>query len=360
MGSSSPDSKASATRSRATSTSTVTSAPASVCTSRDARSSTCGVASRIRRPIEPYDESTLQLVFSTTKGATAACANLLMQRGLLDVDAPVVSVLAGVRRRRQGEHPGAMAAVSQGRAARHRQAAVARRGPRVGSGRRRAVGAGAGVGAGHRARLPRARPTDGWSARSSAASTAAASARSSPRRSRSRSGSSSGSACPKSEEHRVAPLIGSLIPEGEAPERGAEGAARGVHGPDSVLGRALTLNGAFDMDCWNDRAVHAAEIGAANGITNARSLSRFYAGLVGPLPDAPAAPLFSPAQIDAARETPDRGQRPLPVLRDELRSGVLHCVAVRARTAAPARSVTRGPEGRWASPTPTTRSPRAM
>src|SRR5688572_14315514 len=37
----------------------------------------------------PYTEDSLQLVFSTTKGATAACANLLAQRGDLDVDAPV-------------------------------------------------------------------------------------------------------------------------------------------------------------------------------------------------------------------------------------------------------------------------------
>jgi CubicO group peptidase (beta-lactamase class C family) len=37
----------------------------------------------------PYREDTLQLVFSTTKGATAICANLLAQRGELDVDAPV-------------------------------------------------------------------------------------------------------------------------------------------------------------------------------------------------------------------------------------------------------------------------------
>lgn len=36
-----------------------------------------------------YDESTLQLVFSTTKGVTAICANMLAQRGLLDMDAPV-------------------------------------------------------------------------------------------------------------------------------------------------------------------------------------------------------------------------------------------------------------------------------
>ena len=37
----------------------------------------------------PYTDDSLQLVFSTTKGATAACANLLAQRGELDIDAPV-------------------------------------------------------------------------------------------------------------------------------------------------------------------------------------------------------------------------------------------------------------------------------
>src|SRR5688500_11037464 len=40
---------------------------------------------------EPYTDETLQVVFSTTKGATAACASLLAQRGLLDIDAPVAS-----------------------------------------------------------------------------------------------------------------------------------------------------------------------------------------------------------------------------------------------------------------------------
>src|SRR2546423_11812339 len=39
----------------------------------------------------PYAEDSLQLVFSTTKGATAICANLLAQRGELDVDAPVAN-----------------------------------------------------------------------------------------------------------------------------------------------------------------------------------------------------------------------------------------------------------------------------
>src|SRR5690606_17975882 len=39
----------------------------------------------------PYAEDTLQLVFSSTKGATALCANLLAQRGELDLDAPVAA-----------------------------------------------------------------------------------------------------------------------------------------------------------------------------------------------------------------------------------------------------------------------------
>lgn len=39
----------------------------------------------------PYTDDTLQLVFSTTKGAAAMCAHLLAQRGELDLDAPVVT-----------------------------------------------------------------------------------------------------------------------------------------------------------------------------------------------------------------------------------------------------------------------------
>src|ERR1700730_8825929 len=39
---------------------------------------------------QPWVENTLELVFSTTKGAAAICANRLAQEGRLDVDAPVV------------------------------------------------------------------------------------------------------------------------------------------------------------------------------------------------------------------------------------------------------------------------------
>jgi len=44
----------------------------------------------------------VQVVFSATKGATAACANLLVQRGLLDLDAPVTRYWPGYARRGKG------------------------------------------------------------------------------------------------------------------------------------------------------------------------------------------------------------------------------------------------------------------
>src|SRR5258708_6235432 len=37
----------------------------------------------------PWGEDSIVLVFSTTKGATALCANVLAERGVLDMDAPV-------------------------------------------------------------------------------------------------------------------------------------------------------------------------------------------------------------------------------------------------------------------------------
>ncbi len=39
---------------------------------------------------EPWKEDTVSIVFSSTKGATALCAHILASRGLLDIDAPVV------------------------------------------------------------------------------------------------------------------------------------------------------------------------------------------------------------------------------------------------------------------------------
>jgi CubicO group peptidase (beta-lactamase class C family) len=100
---------------------------------------------------------------------------------------------------------------------------------------------------------------------------------------------------PESEEGRLAPLQ-----EGPQPDVDAELAAIAdpeiraavaemlaeMEDPDSLSARAYTTNGELlvpDSDTWNRRDVHAAEIPAANGITNARSLGHLYAACVGPV-----------------------------------------------------------------------------
>ncbi|WP_368859978.1 serine hydrolase [Microbacterium sp. C7(2022)] len=61
----------------------------------------------------------VQCIFSATKGAVAACANLLIERGALDPDAPVTMVL---RRAGPGRSPGTPRRLGRptGRSARHR------------------------------------------------------------------------------------------------------------------------------------------------------------------------------------------------------------------------------------------------
>ena len=51
----------------------------------------------------------------------------------------------------------------------------------------------------------------------------------------------------------------------------------------------------------NQRAWHAAEVPGGNGITNAASLSRMYAALIGPVEGGPSQPLLTPAQMELAR-----------------------------------------------------------
>src|SRR4030095_8245447 len=55
--------------------------------------------------------------------------------------------------------------------------------------------------------------------------------------------------------------------------------------------------------------VRAAELPAANGVTNARSLARMYAATIGPLEDTPgvALPLLTPDQVTAASTTQTAG-----------------------------------------------------
>lgn len=87
---------------------------------------------------------------------------------------------------------------------------------------------------------------------------------------------------PESEEPRVSPLIGGLVAEDVDPE--VKAMVDQIIGPDTLGGRALTLSGAFNVDgAFNRRDVHAAELPAANGITNAGALAKVYAATLGPV-----------------------------------------------------------------------------
>ncbi|HEV3266509.1 MAG TPA: serine hydrolase domain-containing protein [Acidimicrobiales bacterium] len=237
-----------------------------------------------RRTGLAYGPDTLQLVFSTTKGATAVCANLLIERGLLDPSAPVTEYWpefgaegkAGLPVEWLLTHQAGLPAIDatltlpEALAWDPMIAALAAQKPLWEPGTAHGYHA----------------LTYGWLVGEVV---------------RRISGKSLGTffaeevatplglefwiGLPESEEGRVAPLNMSLDHIAEmAPEELDRMATN--FGPDGLGTRALFLGGAFgsfeDGDgVFNTRAVHAAEVPAANGITTARSLARMYAGLIG-------------------------------------------------------------------------------
>ena len=91
---------------------------------------------------------------------------------------------------------------------------------------------------------------------------------------------------PEAEEHRVSRLETATI-GGVPAELDVETLPEEIRGlilaatdPEGMLQRALTVTRPDALD-FNSREVHAAEIPAANGITSARSLARMYAATVG-------------------------------------------------------------------------------
>jgi CubicO group peptidase (beta-lactamase class C family) len=110
---------------------------------------------------------------------------------------------------------------------------------------------------------------------------------------------------PESEEHRVATLI-SMLPAGISVEALASPGDDPVLqmiamflGPQTMLGRALYAPGGAltDQDIWNTRAMRAAEIPAANGVTDARSLARLYSSCID---EVDGIRLLTPEQVDRA------------------------------------------------------------
>jgi CubicO group peptidase (beta-lactamase class C family) len=106
---------------------------------------------------------------------------------------------------------------------------------------------------------------------------------------------------PEHLEPRVAPLIGAPLSSESVTDPVMKAMLEQFLGPTSRGGRALFLNGAFAGDAmFNRRDVHAAEVPGANGISNAAALARMYAATLQPIDGVQ---LFSDKVRDLARQT---------------------------------------------------------
>jgi len=245
-----------------------------------------------------YGNDNLQLVFSTTKGATAICVGMCVERGLIDLDAPVARywpefaaagkeaiTVAELMSHRAGL-PTIDAKLSLPEAlewatvTNHLAAQEPFWTPGTAHGYHALT---YGWLAGELVRR-----TDGRSLGTFFAEEVAGPL-----------GLDFWIGLPESLEARVAPIIPAAPP---APELAA--ILLQFMGPDTLGGRALSLNGAFALDAahftWNRRDVRAAEIPAANGMTNAASLARMYAACIG---SVDGVRLLSDGYLERARTT---------------------------------------------------------
>lgn len=240
----------------------------------------------------PYTEDTLQLVFSTTKGLAAICAHMLADRGLLDFDAPVTTYWPEFGQAGKQDvpvrwlfgHRVGLPVVDQAPSLEE----VLQWDPIVEALAAQAPVWEPGTAHGYHAL------TYGWLVGEVV------------RRVSGRSigqffaeevagplGLDTWIGLPVSEQHRVSPMIASRPGEGAMPDLSnvdealmaklAE-LATAAFDPQSLMNRALNLNTTFSLEgemAWNTDAVRAAQIPAANGITNARSLAKAYAATIG-------------------------------------------------------------------------------
>jgi CubicO group peptidase (beta-lactamase class C family) len=264
----------------------------------------------------PYGPDTLQLVFSTTKGATALCANLLAQRGELDVDAPVTEYWPEFDQAGKGDIPvrwllchkaglpyvdaplglddllgwdpavEALAAMTPlwepGTA--HGYHAVTY-GWLVGEVVRRITGMGIGTFFADEVAGPLG--LEFWIG------------------------------LPDEQQARVAPLTARGIARpggsGGASAEASPTLAETIEellGPGSMLVSALGGSSAAPLTgdgVFNRPEVRAAVLPAANGVTNARSLARMYAATIGSVDGSDAGPLLTPEQVTAASATQTTG-----------------------------------------------------
>jgi len=253
---------------------------------------------------KPWERDSMIVVFSTTKGATAICAHKLAQEGLLDIDAPVASYWPEFAQEGKEHipvryllsHRAGLAWVDEPLTLEQALAwepmihALERQKPSwepgtahgyhaitygylVGEVVRRITGRS--IGTYFREEIAALLRLDFWIG------------------------------LPEEHEPRVAMLVGGLTSGLDSTDLDEEARASiaALMGPDSVMGKALSGGGAFAADgIWNTRAVHAAEVPAAAGISDARSLARMYAACVG---EVDGIRILTPEQvvIASAQET---------------------------------------------------------
>jgi CubicO group peptidase (beta-lactamase class C family) len=269
----------------------------------------------------PWEEDTIILVFSTTKGATAVCANRLAQAGLLDVEAPVAEYWPAFARNGKDSitvahilsHQAGLAWVDGAMSAEEALSwepvveALENQHPAWEPGTQHGYHAttygwlvgevirrvsGVSVGTMFAAEVADPLGIDFWIG------------------------------LPEAHESRVARLISFLPPSVSADTTAVTDAGeddpvmeliRSFVGPDTSLGKALAAPGGAlsDAEIWNSRAMRAAEVPAANGVTDARSVARMYAACIG---EVDGVRILTPHQLTEA--TRQRTEGPNTVLLD--------------------------------------------
>ena len=261
-----------------------------------------------------WEQDTLQLVFSTTKGIVATCVHLLVERGTLDLDTPVAEYWPEFAAEGKGEiplrwvlsHEAGLAAVT---------GAVSMDDVLGWHGVVDAIAAQApvwepGTAHGYHAR------SYGWIVGEVV------------RRSTGRSlgrffaeeiaepfGLDFFVGLPSDQLDRVAHLYPPVV---DAATREVMDA---LMGPDTLLGQVVAgpsnLFGYDDM--WNRPDVLAAEMPSSNGVGTARSIARMYAALIG---EVDGRRLLEPGTVEQATRCPGHGPRPCHRAADVVRTGL--------------------------------------
>lgn len=249
----------------------------------------------------PWCEDTIAMVFSSTKGVTAVCVNLLIERGAIDPDAPVarywpefgaagkerIPVRWALSHRAGVPAIDAVLSLEECLAWDPVVAAIAAQRPQWEPGTRHGYHArsygwiagelvrrvsGRSLGCFFREEIAEPLGLDFWIG------------------------------LPPEQEPRVARLIPPVPPE----DPGMRALFEKFMGPSTLLGRVMTgPSNRFHYDeMWNTRPLRAAEMPSSNGIGSARALARLYAALIG---EVGGRRLFSPETRNRATAEQARG-----------------------------------------------------